>query len=246
LLANIYLHLLDRNFRRHVDRGALHGRLVRYADDFVVLCSCPPDREKEWAARLMERLGLTLRHPDKTRVVDVGKDWVNFLGHRIRRRPSGRVALDIAPKAMSRIRDTLRDTTRWTFLSQAELIAELNGEDRVQVQAATLRPGLIGPDHPEPFARAQKRIVDVGAVLDTEDRPLRVHAPHSPRAMRRQKTGHAHRLVIGMIDQPVVALDRRRAPIGGFSHANKRPRAQACCASVIMSPSHLLRNHGFK
>ena len=33
LLANIYLHLLDRNFRRHVERGELQGRLVRYADD---------------------------------------------------------------------------------------------------------------------------------------------------------------------------------------------------------------------
>jgi RNA-directed DNA polymerase len=125
LLANIYLHLLDRNFRRQVERGALQGRLVRYADDFVVLCSRPPDREREWAARLMERLGLTL-HPDKTRVVNVGEEWVNFLGYRIRRRPSGRVALDIAPKAMSRIRDTLRDTTRRTFLSQQELISELN------------------------------------------------------------------------------------------------------------------------
>jgi hypothetical protein len=73
----------------------------------------------------MERLGLTL-HPDKTRVVNVGEEWVNFLGYRIRRRPTGRVALDIAPKAMSRIRDTLRDTTRRTFLSQQELISELN------------------------------------------------------------------------------------------------------------------------
>lgn len=33
LLANIYLHLLDRNFRMHVERGVLQGRLVRYADD---------------------------------------------------------------------------------------------------------------------------------------------------------------------------------------------------------------------
>jgi group II intron reverse transcriptase/maturase len=124
LLANIYLHLLDRNFRRHVERGELQGRLVRYADDMLLLCPRPPTREKAWATHVLERLGLTL-HPDKTRVVHVHKEWVNFLGYRIRRRPSGRVALDISPKAMSRIRDTLRDTTRRTFLSRQELLSEL-------------------------------------------------------------------------------------------------------------------------
>jgi RNA-directed DNA polymerase len=124
LLANIYLNLLDRNFRKHVEQGELQGRLVRYADDLVLLCPRPPTREQAWAAHLLGRLGLTL-HPDKTRVVHVHKEWVNFLGYRIRRRPSGRVALDIAPKAMSRIRDTLRDTTRRTFLSKEELLSEL-------------------------------------------------------------------------------------------------------------------------
>jgi len=126
LLMNIYLHLLDRNFRRHVERGELQGRLVRYADDFVVVCPRPPAREKEWVAHLMERLGLTL-HPDKTRVVHVGDEWVNFLGYKVRRRPNGRVALDIADKAKARIRDTLRDITRRTFLSLEELISALNG-----------------------------------------------------------------------------------------------------------------------
>ena len=125
LLANIYLHLLDRNFRSHVERGELHGRLVRYCDDFVIICPHYPRREREWLEQLMTRLGLTL-HPEKTRVVHVGTDWVNFLGYRIRRYPSGRVALDISDKAMSRIGDRLRVTTRRTFLSQAELISELN------------------------------------------------------------------------------------------------------------------------
>jgi len=125
LLANIYLHLLDRNFRRHVERGELQGRLVRYADDFVVVCPRSPQREKEWAARLMDRLGLTL-HPEKTRVVQISDEWVNFLGYRIRRRSSGRVALDISPKAMTRIRDTLREITRRTYLTREDLISELN------------------------------------------------------------------------------------------------------------------------
>jgi group II intron reverse transcriptase/maturase len=125
LLANIYLHLLDRNFRAHVERGALQGRLVRYADDLLILCDRPPARERQWLGRLIERLGLTL-HPDKTRVVHVGDEWVNFLGYRVRRRANGRVALDISQKAMSRIRDTLREQTHRTFLPLEELISELN------------------------------------------------------------------------------------------------------------------------
>jgi group II intron reverse transcriptase/maturase len=125
LLANIYLHLLDRNFRGHVERGELQGRLVRYADDLVILSSRHPIRERQWLGRLVERLGLTL-HPDKTRVVHVGNEWVSFLGYRVRRRANGRVALDISKKAMSRIRDRLREQTRRTFLTLDELISELN------------------------------------------------------------------------------------------------------------------------
>jgi len=125
LLANIYLHLVDRNFRRHVERSALQGRLVRYADDIMIVCPRDPVREREWVGGMMTRLGLTL-NPDKTRVVRVDEEWVNFLGYRVRRRSSGRVALDISKKAMSRIRDRLRATTRRTFLSQEALISELN------------------------------------------------------------------------------------------------------------------------
>jgi len=125
LLANIYLHLVDRNFRRHVERGELQGRLVRYADDLVILSPANPARERVWLERMTKQMGLTL-HPEKTRVVHASKDWVNFLGYRVRCRSNGRVALDISKKAMSRIHDTLRETTRHTFLSLDELIAELN------------------------------------------------------------------------------------------------------------------------
>jgi group II intron reverse transcriptase/maturase len=124
LLANVYLHLLDRNFRRRVQRGEWRGRLVRYADDFVLLSPQRPDRALAWLHQLLTRLGLTL-HPDKTRLLDVRHDDFVFLGHTHRWR-FHRLYLNVSPKALSRIRDELRRKTRQTWLSLDEMIADLN------------------------------------------------------------------------------------------------------------------------
>lgn len=89
LLANVYLHAFDREWRAH---GV--GTLVRYADDFVVMCSTLPEAEaaQERATALMGDLGLTL-HPDKTRVVDLrgGKEGFDFLGWHFHARMSGKL-----------------------------------------------------------------------------------------------------------------------------------------------------------
>jgi RNA-directed DNA polymerase len=69
LLANIYLHAFDRAF---AERGT--GELVRYADEFVVLCTTKEQAEqaRRQATVILGDLGLAL-HPDKTRVVDLRK-----------------------------------------------------------------------------------------------------------------------------------------------------------------------------
>lgn len=91
LLSNIYLHELDRVWE---DRCADLGVLVRYADDFVVLC--PTKAAVEEAERrvriVLGRLGLTL-HPAKTRRVDLswGKEGFDFLGCHLRKRLSGSI-----------------------------------------------------------------------------------------------------------------------------------------------------------
>jgi RNA-directed DNA polymerase len=89
LLANIYLHAFDRAW---ADHGV--GEVVRYADDFVVLCGTQDEAERarEQAAALLFDLGLTL-HPDKTRLVDLreGKEGFDFLGCHFRARMSGKL-----------------------------------------------------------------------------------------------------------------------------------------------------------
>ena len=89
MLANIYLHAFDRLW---AEQGI--GELVRYADDFVVICRTMEQAEQAHAraAALLAGLGLDL-HPDKTRVVDLreGRNGFDFLGCHFRARMSGRL-----------------------------------------------------------------------------------------------------------------------------------------------------------
>jgi RNA-directed DNA polymerase len=88
LLANIYLHAFDRAW---AEQGV--GEVVRYADDFVVLCETQEQAEQaqEAAAAVLGGLGLSV-HPDKTRVVELreGKQGFDFLGCHFHARMSGR------------------------------------------------------------------------------------------------------------------------------------------------------------
>jgi RNA-directed DNA polymerase len=89
LLANIYLHVLDTVWTR---RYAHLGMLVRYADDFVIMCdtkaACEQAEQRE--RDILARLELEL-HPDKTRQVDLsrGREGFDFLGCHLRKRMSG-------------------------------------------------------------------------------------------------------------------------------------------------------------
>ena len=89
LLANIYLHAFDRAW---AERGV--GEVVRYADDFVVLCESREQAEtaRQLASALLGELGLSL-HPDKTGVVDLreGRQGFDFLGCHFHARMSGKL-----------------------------------------------------------------------------------------------------------------------------------------------------------
>ena len=91
LLSNIYLHFLDSVWQRQC---AAIGTLVRYADDFVVLCTSREGvEEAERRVRIVfERLKLTL-HPEKTRRIDLtdGKEGFDFLGCHLHMRMSGKL-----------------------------------------------------------------------------------------------------------------------------------------------------------
>lgn len=84
LLSNIYGHALDKLFE--AESGHL-GRLVRYADDVVILCRNEADARAAlgWLQRRSRALHLQL-HPDKSRVLSLvsGADGFDFLGFHVR------------------------------------------------------------------------------------------------------------------------------------------------------------------
>ena len=83
LLSNCYLHLLDRIWEKHRLRWKLKARIVRYADDFVVLCAGTVDAPLATVRHVLERLDLKLNET-KTRIVDAKQESFNFLGFTIR------------------------------------------------------------------------------------------------------------------------------------------------------------------
>jgi RNA-directed DNA polymerase len=119
LLSNIYLHAFDRMWEA---QGK--GLLVRYADDFVVLCQTPDEaaQAREQVERLLGTLSLEL-NPEKTRVIDLreGRQGFDFLGCHFRARVSGRLMergirryyLHRWPSArsMKRVRAKIRERT---------------------------------------------------------------------------------------------------------------------------------------
>jgi RNA-directed DNA polymerase len=114
LLSNLYLDPLDHQM------GKAGIEMVRYADDFVLLC-----RSRQEAERALERVrewtvtaGLIL-HPVKTRIVDARQESFEFLGYRFDR---GRKYP--REKSRKKFRDTIRAKTRRTNGQSLKVIIE--------------------------------------------------------------------------------------------------------------------------
>jgi RNA-directed DNA polymerase len=84
LLANIYFHLLDRIINNTQSLFSKHGvRIVRYADDFVLMGKKVPEKVIDKLKSLLHRMGLSLNE-GKTRKIDARTESFNFLGFMIR------------------------------------------------------------------------------------------------------------------------------------------------------------------
>lgn len=124
LLANLYLHPLD------VVVAESGFRMVRYADDFVILCRNEDDAHlaldlvRQWVADNGLRL-----HPDKTHVGDCSQagQGFEFLGYRFE---AGRRY--VRKKSLQKMRDRIREKTR------------RNGGRSLRATIESLNPSLRG------------------------------------------------------------------------------------------------------
>lgn len=132
LLANIYLHLLDRIWERHAVERRYGARLVRYADDFVVLCRRGTEQPLALIGQVLERLGLALNE-NKTREVNAWQESFEFMGFDLRMRKSrntGRSYPHVQPsrKSMKKIKARLTELTarRNTPIPLEVIVGKLN------------------------------------------------------------------------------------------------------------------------
>jgi RNA-directed DNA polymerase len=138
LLSNLYLHELDR--RWHAPEGPRvwwNARLVRYADDFVVLARYIGEPIQRFLTETLEgKLGLTLNR-EKTRIVNLQEEGtsLDFLGYTFRYDRdqwgrSDRKYLNRFPsvKAEKQVRQHLHDltTSRNNYKPVPQVIAEVN------------------------------------------------------------------------------------------------------------------------
>jgi RNA-directed DNA polymerase len=146
LLANIALSVLDEHFARkwealgpawtrqkHRRSGVPAMRLVRYADDFVVMIAgSRDDADRLWAevSGVLAPMGLRLSAA-KTRVCHLDEGF-DFLGFRIQRRPqpgtnTWQVYTYPSKKALAAIKDRVRVLTRRSaHRTLADLLRRLN------------------------------------------------------------------------------------------------------------------------
>ncbi len=116
LLANIYLNILDRIWDKHRLAQKYKAKLVRYADDLVILCANGTDTSLTFLKKILNKLELKLNE-DKTEIKDSRVEGFNFLGFQIsmvKNARSGRhfPLIEPSPKSMKAIKQEIKLYTR--------------------------------------------------------------------------------------------------------------------------------------
>ena len=116
LLANIYLNLLDRIWDKYQLATKYKARLVRYADDMVILCTGDTTKAYTVLQSILNKLGLKLNE-EKTQIRDARKEKFGFLGFSVgvvRAKQTGKCFPLVEPsdKALKSIKQKIKFYTR--------------------------------------------------------------------------------------------------------------------------------------
>jgi RNA-directed DNA polymerase len=140
LLANIYLHDFDKAFCEIVSLPSQKdkARLIRYADDFVIMTKQVKGSTIKWIEERIERdLKLTINR-GKTKIVDVNQDGqeLNFLGYTYRKdkdlkgRPLKYLNLIPSKKAIKRFKEKLDAEVFRSKMTLFAVIEKVNDKTR--------------------------------------------------------------------------------------------------------------------
>lgn len=131
LLSNLYLHLLDRIWQRHELARKLQAKLVRYADDFVVLCRKDVATPLNIIRGILEKLELNLNE-GKTKIVDANKEAFYFLGFALKVNISAKAKryphVNPKEKAVEKVNIRIREITarNQTWRPIKEVVRDMN------------------------------------------------------------------------------------------------------------------------
>lgn len=132
LASNLYLHLVDRIWKRRQLQLKLGARIVRYADDIVILCRNGTERPMAMLKGILGRMDLPLNET-KTCVVDARREMFSFLGFEIgiwRSRSTGKDYAHVQPskKSLHKIKSRITEMTarERTLIPLDDLISDVN------------------------------------------------------------------------------------------------------------------------
>lgn len=132
LLANIYLNILDTLWKTTRIQEKYGARLIRYADDFVVLCRGNTERVRQVIETTLADLGLNLNE-QKTKMVNAREESFNFLGFTVKLVRSPRTKgvfplISPSKNAINKVKASIRSHTARAFLilPTEDIIRNLN------------------------------------------------------------------------------------------------------------------------
>jgi group II intron reverse transcriptase/maturase len=133
LLANIYLNLVDKAVMRKDGHFHKFGvRIVRYADDFILMASKIPEYCLDYLNAMLNRMELTVNH-DKTSLVRATREPFEFLGFTFRYdcdlygKKSKYLNIIPSKKSEQNLRNSIKEYFRYNgHKNPGELVKDLN------------------------------------------------------------------------------------------------------------------------
>lgn len=136
ILANVYLHTFDLEFKEEENGPgkAARAKLIRYADDYVIMGKYIGTKIRSWVANKMLELGLE-ENQEKTKVVNLGEEGqrLDFLGYTLRYdkdlRGRAKKYLNVFPskKAVEKVKGRISEVTSSGYKKKlTQVIIEVN------------------------------------------------------------------------------------------------------------------------